>query len=58
LILQGIGAGFFIVPLLGLVESIAIGKAFGKFEDTNGIVCCLLFLFVHFSAKTLNDYVL
>ena len=28
--LQQIGAGFVIVPLLGLVESIAIGKAFGE----------------------------
>ena len=30
IVLQGIGMGFFIVPVLGLVETIAIGKAFGK----------------------------
>lgn len=29
---QDIGAGFFIVPLLGFLESIAVGKAFGKYH--------------------------
>ena len=32
--LQDIGAGLGIVPLLGLVEAIAIGKAFGMFLIT------------------------
>ena len=29
-IYQDIGIGFAVVPLIGLVETIAIGKAFGK----------------------------
>ena len=29
-IVQTIGSGFVIAPLIGLVETIAIGKAFGK----------------------------
>ena len=29
-LLQHIGSGLLIVPLLGLVEAIAIGKAFGR----------------------------
>jgi hypothetical protein len=32
--LQDIGTGLFIVPILGLVESIAIGKAFGRYIKT------------------------
>ena len=29
---QNIGSGFVIAPLIGLVETIAIGKAFGRFR--------------------------
>ena len=31
---QGLGFGIAVVPLIGLIETIAIGKAFGKFTNS------------------------
>lgn len=39
---QKIGSGLVIVPLLSLVETMAIGKAFGKCLDVTGLLSAFL----------------
>lgn len=45
-LLQKIGAGFAIVPLLGIIETVAIGKAFGK--QFMGVLSSQWHLSIHF----------
>ena len=47
---QEVGAGFIIIPIIGLLESVAVGKAFG--------ISLVYYAFENLSHNFCHDYVM